>query len=240
MRVAIAADDAKFRGQLERLLAGQSHGVSSLPWADGILKALKESRPDLLVLAPSSGRERVGLLLRELRADADLRRLPVLCVNPKGTTAEGVACLDAGADDFINRPFNAQIFLARVRTFLRRRVWSGEAREDDVTRIASGSLEMRLVLREARVSGRALPLTRLEFDLLAYLAGNPEQVFKREDLLEAVWHYPDNVETRTLDKHVETLRRKLGDLGSIIQTVHGVGYRFKDSGSPSPAREGQP
>ncbi|MDE2142930.1 MAG: winged helix-turn-helix transcriptional regulator, partial [Elusimicrobia bacterium] len=80
--------------------------------------------------------------------------------------------------------------------------------------------------RQAVISDKPVELTRLEFDLLAHLMRHQERAFKREELLAAVWNYPDGVETRTLDKHVESLRRKLGSGGLLLQTVHGVGYRF--------------
>ena len=161
-----------------------------------------------------------------------LRRLPVLCVDPKSTASEGVSLLDAGADDVIHRPFQPPIFLARVRTLLRRVVWAGEAPEEIVTVLVGGPIELRLVSRQAVISNKPVELTRLEFDLLAHLMRHQERAFKREELLAAVWNYPDGVETRTLDKHVESLRRKLGVAAPLLQTVHGVGYRF----SPAPAR----
>ena len=90
---------------------------------------------------------------------------------------------------------------------------------------------MRLVARQATLSGKPLTLTRLEFDLLAFLLRNADRVSKREDILEAVWNYPGNVETRTLDKHIEPLRRKLGPVGASIQPVHGMGYRLSPPGA---------
>ncbi|TBR25764.1 winged helix family transcriptional regulator [bacterium] len=88
---------------------------------------------------------------------------------------------------------------------------------------------MSLVERTVRVDGAEVPLTRLEFELLAFLLKNKDRVLKRVEILEAVWKYPQEVETRTLDKHVETLRRKLGDSGRRLKTIHGVGYRFFDA-----------
>lgn len=225
MLIAIAGDDEKFAKQLETLLGTQSHVVARRALNGGALAQLSQDAPALIVLATSS-RQPCEELLRKVRADEKLRLTPVLCVNPSGGSADGVGLLDAGADDFINRPFNAQIFLARVRTLLRRRVWSGQLEEDRVTVLESGPLRIKLISRQAAVEGQPLLLTRLEFDLLAFFVRNPERVFSRQDILEAVWNYPGNVETRTLDKHVETLRRKLGSAGASIQTVHGVGYRF--------------
>lgn len=227
MFITIAGADAKFSQQLKALLEEQNHRVSVMPWAARVLQALKEAPPHLLVLVQPPSRDSALSLLHSVREDSQMRQLPILCVSPKASGPDGVATLDAGADDFIHRPFNPQIFLARVRTLLRRRIWSGDLEEEDtVTSLQCGPLSMKLVSRQVSVSGKPVSLTRLEFDLLAFMLRHVDRVFKREELLEAVWNYPQNIETRTLDKHVETLRRKLGPCGPFIQTVHGVGYRL--------------
>lgn len=225
MNVAVAAEDARFREQLSGLLAGQGHRVMGIPALSSALESIKKERLSLLVVAHSSEAS-VPAFLRRLRESPELRRLPVLCVDPKSSSTEGVALLDAGADDVIHRPFQPPIFLARVRTLLRRVVWAGEAPEEIVTVLIGGPIELKLVSRQALISNRISDLTRLEFDLLAHLMRHQERAFKREELLQAVWNYPDGVETRTLDKHVESLRRKLGGAAPLLQTVHGVGYRF--------------
>ena len=225
MNIAVASDDAKFRAQLSGLLETQGHRVQNVPSLSQALEAIKKGQPSLLVVA-HSGESELPSFLRRLRESADLRRLPVLCVDPKAGSGEGVALLDAGADDVIHRPFQPPIFLARVRTLLRRVVWAGEAPEETVTVLVGGPIELRLVSRQVLISESPVELTRLEFDLLAYLMRHQERAFKREELLAAVWNYPGGVETRTLDKHVESLRRKLGAAGPLLQTVHGVGYRF--------------
>jgi len=225
LNIAVAAEDAKFRELLSGLLEGQGHRVAAIPALGGALDAVKSTRPSLLIIAHPSDGALPGFL-RRLRESPELRRLPVLCVDPKSTPKDGVSLLDAGADDVINRPFQPPIFLARVRTLLRRVVWAGEAPEEIVTVLVSGPVELRLVSRQALIAGKPAELTRLEFDLLAQLMRHQERAFKREELLAAVWNYPDGVETRTLDKHVESLRRKLGAAAPLLQTVHGVGYRF--------------
>lgn len=230
MNVAVLADESRFRDQLQGLLEGQGHRVLAVPSPKGALDAVKGGRPSLLVVALSA-ETAVQPFLRSLREVPELRRLPVLCVDPKSTSAEAIALLDAGADDVISRPFQPPIFLARVRTLLRRVVWAGEAPEEMVTVLTGGPIELRLVSRQAAIAHKPVELTRLEFDLLAHLMRHQDRAFKREELLAAVWNYPDGVETRTLDKHVESLRRKLGGASALLQTVHGVGYRF----SPLPA-----
>lgn len=230
MIIAVAADDAKFRAQLSELLAGQGHRVQAIASLGEALETVKSSRPNILIVA-HSGSDTASFLKR-LRESPDQRRLPVLCVDPKAGSSEGVALLDAGADDVIHRPFQPPIFLARVRTLLRRVVWSGEAPEETVTLLTGGPIVLKLVSRQALVSGKPVELTRLEFDLLAFVMKHPDRAFKRDELLTAVWNYPGTVETRTLDKHVESLRRKMGESSALLQTVHGVGYRF----SPPVAR----
>lgn len=231
MLVAVAAADARFRAQLLELLASQGHRVAEASTPSATLDLIRGAKPQLLVMSCGGGDE-APALLKALRADPSLRRLAVLCVDPRAGSGEAVSLLDAGADDAITRPFQAPVFLARVRTLLRRAVWSGEAPEEPVTVLHAGAIELRLLSRQCVAGGRAVELTRLEFELLTQLLRYPDRAFKREELLAAVWNYPGNVETRTLDKHVESLRRKLGAAGEALQTVHGVGYRF----SPPAAR----
>lgn len=231
MNIAVVSEEKKFREQLCGLLEGQGHRVQPVDSLARAADAIKTGRPSLLVVAHSSDAA-VPAFLRRLRETAELRRLPVLCVDPKAGAPEGVALLDAGADDVIHRPFQPPVFLARVRTLLRRVVWAGEAPEETVTVLVGGPIELRLVSRQATISEKPVELTRLEFDLLSHVMRHQDRVFKREELLAAVWNYPDGVETRTLDKHVESLRRKLGAAAPLLQTVHGVGYRF----SPLPAK----
>lgn len=230
MLIGVAAGDAKFRAQLVALLEGGGHRSLVLGTDRVALETLRGAKPHLLIVASTVDNEGVEFI-RSVRAQPDMRVLPVLFVDPKATSADTVALLDAGADDAIARPFQPPIFLARVRTLLRRVVWAGDAPEETVTVLTGGPIELKLVSRHAIVVGKPVDLTRLEFDLLAHLLKHPDRAFKRDELLAAVWNYPGNVETRTLDKHVESLRRKVGSCGDLIQTVHGVGYRFSPGAS---------
>lgn len=225
MLIAVAASDPRFRVHLSGLLESSGHKVVEAEARPEALAALRAAAPHLLVVA-SAADASAAAFIRALRGQPDMRLLPVLCVDPKAGSSDTVALLDAGADDAITRPFQPPIFLARVRTLLRRVVWAGDAPEEIVTVLTGGPIELKLVSRQALVVGKPVELTRLEFDLLAHLLKHPDRAFKRDELLAAVWNYPGNVETRTLDKHVESLRRKVGSCAPLIQTVHGVGYRF--------------
>ncbi|MFH1724118.1 MAG: response regulator transcription factor [Elusimicrobiota bacterium] len=234
MLIAVVGQDSKFCLQLQDLLETQNHRVSLVPDVDHAFARLTADPVHLIVVDGLPSKDATLELIRTLRAHASTRQIPVLNVNPNGSAKEVVEVLDSGADDYLVKPFNGEIFLARVRTLLRRQIWTGTIQEDPVTKLECGDLHVHLVERVVRVAGEERALTRLEFDLLAYLVRNQGKVFKRVDLLEAVWKYPENIETRTLDKHIETLRKKLAPMGKCIRTVHGVGYRFLDPKSPLP------
>lgn len=231
MIIAVGVDSAKFRGQLAELLEGVGHRVVQFSNPAQGTAVLRAEKPHLLVVACSAGAA-VTDFIRGLRAEPAYRLLPILCVDPKADSRVTVDMLDAGADDAIARPFQPPIFLARVRTLLRRAVIAGEAPEETAAVLTGGPITLKLISRQATAAGKPVDLTRLEFDLLAHLLKHPDRAFKREELLAAVWNYPGGVETRTLDKHVESLRRKMGPCSEMIQTVHGLGYRF----NPATAR----
>lgn len=226
MLITIAREDSPFCAQIEKALSSHQYQVNSVPWSGRMLQTLEASVPQLLVLVPPPSQS-PAKALRELRANHNLSKIPILCVGPKTTGPEVVAALEAGADDVISRPFQPQIFLARVRTLLRRAAWASTAAAESL--FHAGPVTVELLTRRVTVSGKPLTLTRLEFDLLAYLLRHGEKVHPRREILEAIWEYPDDVETRTLDKHVETLRKKLGHASAMIQTAHGVGYSFSAS-----------
>lgn len=232
MLIAVAAEDEKFQGQLTSLLAGNGYACVAVASELDVLAGIRGANPRLLVIEGSGSLA----FVRALRLRPDLRLLPVLCVNPRAVVAETVALLDAGADDVIARPFQPAVFLARLRTLLRRAAWPADpASSETATVLKCGPIELRLISRHASVFGGPVLLTRLEFDLLAHLLRHPDRAFKREELLAAIWNYPDSVETRTLDKHVESLRRKIGACAELLQTVHGVGYRFSPGAAPAEA-----
>ncbi len=157
-------------------------------------------------------------LLREIRAR---RPVPVIMVTARGSEADRILGLELGADDYVTKPFSPRELVARVRAVLRRH---DRDEGSDAGPIASGDLRLDPVSREVTLADESIDLTRKEFDLLAYLVGRPGRVLTRAQLLEAVWGYPGDVDSRTVDVHVAQLRRKLGD-ACPVQTVRGVGYK---------------
>lgn len=234
MLIAVYSDEDKYRSTMASLLEGQGHRVAEAASPEEAMLLVRTAKPHLLVVCNAGGRALD--LIRRVRADAPLAGLPVLCIDPLAGAPETVALLDAGADDAISRPFQPPIFLARVRTLLRRAAWAGAAPDENATVLNGGPVELRLLSRQAFAGGRPVELTRLEFDLMAEFLRHPDRAFKREELLSAVWNYPGGVATRTLDKHVESLRKKLPGCGEMLETVHGVGYRFAPKTS-APAKK---
>jgi DNA-binding response OmpR family regulator len=195
---------------------------------DGVagLRETGESHPDLVVLDLAlPGMDGIELCKR-LRAEPATASIPVIMLTARVEEADRIRGLDAGADDYVTKPFSVKELMARVRAVLRRSQRPDE--EDEVLR--SGGVEVDLAARRARFRGDEIALTRKEFDLLAHLMRNRGRVVTRRRLLERVWGYEHPGETRTVDVHVRQLRKKLGTPAeNLVETVVGVGYRFKDS-----------
>lgn len=191
---------------------------------EGLALARGEA-PDLLVLdLMLPGMD--GLqVCRELRADPRTRALPVLILTARGEEADVVAGLETGADDYMTKPFSPQVLVARVRSVLRRRA-DVPGREGDVLRVRG------LVIHPGRhavlVGERPIDLTATEFRLLHFLARRPGWVFTRNQIVQAVRGDGYPVTERSVDVQIYGLRRKLGGSDDYLETVRGVGYRFRD------------
>ncbi|MEG0052259.1 MAG: phosphate regulon transcriptional regulator PhoB [Comamonas sp.] len=160
-------------------------------------------------------------LARKWRADPRTKQIPILMLTARGDEPDKVSGLDAGADDYITKPFSTQELLARIRAVLRRR-----APEQVATRVTVGTLELDASTHRVSYAGEALKLGPTEFKLLNYLLNHPERVHSRAQLLDKVWGDHVFIEERTVDVHVKRLREALGDAGAMVQTVRGVGYRL--------------
>jgi DNA-binding response OmpR family regulator len=191
---------------------------------DQALRSIAERPPDLIILDLNlpvvSGTE----VCRILRARPETAHLPVIMLTARTAESDRVTGLDLGADDYVTKPFSLRELSARVRAVLRRRqsfaakgsVYRGERLLADFDAVA------------VSVDGEPIRLTRREFELLRFLVENKNRVLSRDRLLERVWGYDRFIETRSVDVHVGRLRAKLGTVGTQIETVVGLGYRFVD------------
>ena len=164
-------------------------------------------------------------ILKRIRSTpGKLSRVPVMMVTAKNSELDIVRALDAGADEYITKPFGMMEMVSRVRAMLRRAPDWGGGRCEDV--LSLGALSLDFQARELLVDGASVALTMCEFDLLAYLMRHPGVVLSREKLLQNVWGWDFGGGSRTVDMHVLTLRQKLGEHADAVETVRGVGYRL--------------
>lgn len=161
-------------------------------------------------------------IMRRLRADSETATVPIMMLTAKDTELDKVVALDGGADDYLTKPFSLMELTSRCRALLRR---AGMTKKVSDT-LSSQGITLSPSRREVAVDGNEIKLTLREFDLLEYLMRKPGIVFSREALLQSVWGWDFDGGSRTVDVHVQTLRQKLGDHASCIETVRGVGYRF--------------
>ena len=164
-------------------------------------------------------------LLKKLKASPKTREIPVIMVTAKGAEYDKVKGLDLGADDYVTKPFGMMELVSRTKAVLRRTRRDAQEPQDI---IAVGEIEINTKKHEVTAAGEVVNLTLKEYELLKRLMKNPNIVMTRDCLLEDIWGYDFDGETRTVDVHVRTLRQKLGPCGEKIETVRGVGYRMSE------------
>lgn len=215
-------DDDNIRGLT--LYALKQQGIEAEGFScDSEFKAAVARRvPDAvlldIMLPDTDGLE----IMRRLRADSETATVPIMMLTAKDTELDKVVALDGGADDYLTKPFSLMELTSRCRALLRR---GGMTKRVSDT-LSSQGITLSPSRREVAVDGNEIKLTLREFDLLEYLMRKPGIVFSREALLQSVWGWDFDGGSRTVDVHVQTLRQKLGDHASCIETVRGVGYRF--------------
>jgi two-component system phosphate regulon response regulator PhoB len=188
------------------------------------VRLLARHPPDLLLLDLMLPGANGFDLCRKLRADERTRSLPVIMVTARDEDADVVAGLEVGADDYVTKPFSPRVLLARVRAVLRRRAVEPE---DAADRLVRGPIELDRTRHTARLAGQPLGMTLSEFRILELLLHRPGVVFSRYQIVDAVHGSDYPVTDRSVDVQIVGLRRKLKAHGEWIETVRGVGYRFR-------------
>ena len=186
-------------------------------------EALEKRKPDLVLLDIMLPEEDGIQILQKLRQREDTKKLPVIMLTAKGSEYDKVMGLESGADDYVSKPFGMMELLARVKALLRR---TEDLRPAQENRYVIGDLTVNQKRHEVLVKGEAVTLTKKEFDMLCYLLENKGMVLTRDQLLNQIWGYDFDGENRTVDVHIRTLRQKLGDCGTYIETIRGIGYKI--------------
>ena len=223
-RLLVVDDEPDIVALVAYHLAKAGYRVSTASSGTDALTLARQERPALVVLdlmLPGlSGFD----VLEQLRADEETRGVAVLMLTARKEEPDRIRGLSLGADDYLTKPFSAQELVLRVGAILRR-VAAGQQPETDV--VSVGPLSIDRSAHRVSVDGREVELTPTEYRLLLTLAERRGRVQARGHLLESVWEAAPDIQTRTVDMHVQRLRAKLGDAGELIETVRGFGYRLR-------------
>lgn len=219
--IYIVEDDEDIQ-QIE-LYTLQNTGFEAKGFSDGagFWKAMQSKAPDLVILDVMLPDEDGVQILKKLKSHPQTASIPVIFASAKGTEFDKIKGLDLGADDYLVKPFGMMEMVSRVKAVMRRSSSKAPAP-------VSGPIEIRLDQHKVFVNGQEVELTLKEFELLHLLLSHPGIVFTREQILEQIWRFLYDGETRTVDVHIGTLRQKLKEAGSLIETVRGVGYRYRE------------
>ena len=218
--IYLLEDDDSIRELVIYTLNSQGMEARGFARPSAFWEAMGEQTPSLALLDVMLPEEDGISVLKKLRASAHTARLPIIMLTAKGTEYDKVLGLDAGADDYVTKPFGMMELLSRIRALLRR-----TEREDDAL-YRCGQLTVDPGSHTVLVGDREVALTQKEFEVLCLLLKNKGHVLSRERLIEDVWGYAFTGESRTVDVHVRTLRQKLGEAGACIETVRGYGYKI--------------
>jgi two-component system alkaline phosphatase synthesis response regulator PhoP len=225
-RILVVDDEEDILDLVRYNLEKDGYEVACAASGEEVLPAARRLPPDLIILdLMLPGVDGLNVM-KLLKADEGARRIPVIMLTAKGGEADIVTGLELGADDYVTKPFSPRVLVARVRSVLRRPKAGGPPAEAPMLR--RGDLVIIPARHQVEVGGEPVDLTATEFAVLAFLAARPGWVFTRNQIIEAVRgdHYP--VTDRSVDVHITGLRKKLGPAGDAIETVRGVGYRFRD------------
>jgi len=220
----VVAGDGSLLAALRQSLGPSGPDLEAARDGESAIRLLGKQGVSVLIVEDRLADMRATDVLKRVRERPETRTKPVILVSGRDDEVDRVLAFELGADDFVAKPYSPRELALRLRAVLRR----AHAQADQpVDRFQLERLGIDVPGHEVTVDGEVVTLTALEFKLLVDLARHRGLVRSREKLLEAVWHHPGTLETRTVDTHIKRLREKLGDIGRQIETVRGVGYRLK-------------
>lgn len=228
--ILVVEDDEDIQQLVSYNLVKNGFNVSCADTGEEALEVMKEEKTDLILLdlmLPGISGLEVCRLVKEHKKTA---RLPVIMLTAKGEEEDIITGLESGADDYITKPFSAKVLIARIKANLRRMALT--AQEKDASRtepdsISVHGIEINRGQHRVTVKGTSIDLTATEFAILDMLARRPGWVFTRQQIIDSVRGYDYLITPRSIDVQIFGLRKKLGDAGQLVETVRGIGYRFK-------------
>ena len=221
--IYIVEDDVNIRQMESYALKNSGYEVAGFGEGGSFFAACAETVPELVILDLMLPGEDGLTILRRIRADAELKAVPVIIITAKDTELDAVRGLDTGADDYVTKPFGIMEFISRVKAMLRR----VPAKEEAASQYICGGIVLDDQKHLVSVDGEPCELTFKEYELLKYLMINAGLVLSREKIMDRVWGINFEGGSRTVDMHIKTLRQKLGETGSMIRTIRNVGYKIE-------------
>lgn len=221
--IYLVEDDDSIRELVVYTLNSQGMEAEGFSLPSDFWQAMDKSIPDLILLDIMLPEEDGLEILTKLRKRSDTRQLPIAMLTAKGSEYDTVKGLDSGADDYIPKPFRMMELVSRVKALLRR---AGKLEEGSDEEYTLENLYVSRKKHQVKVDGEEITLTIKEFEMLFLLLSNPGIVFTRAQLLDKIWGYQFDGESRTVDVHIRTLRQKLKTAGHFIETVRGMGYKI--------------
>ena len=220
--IYLVEDDESIRELLVYTLNGQGLVAEGFAYPSDFWHAMEKKIPDLVLLDIMLPEEDGLEILQKLRKKKETKNIPIAMLTAKGSEYDVVKGLDGGADDYIPKPFRMMELVSRVKALLRR---GGQEQPQDDEEYVLGELYVSKKRHLVKVNGEEVTLTMKEFELLLLFLSNPGIVFSRAQLLDKIWGYQFDGESRTVDVHIRTLRQNLKDAGHYIETVRGIGYK---------------
>lgn len=226
--IYVLEDDSSIREFVVYTLCHMNLPAKGFEKPSAFWTAMEEEKPELLLLDIMLPEEDGLSILGKLREDNENKSIPVIMLTAKDSEYDKVLGLDTGADDYVAKPFGMMELVARIKALLRRTESGSEknGQSSDEKVYTAGSVCVYPERHKVKIDGETVNLTLKEYELLFLLIQNKGMVFTRDQLLNKIWGYEFDGESRTVDVHVRTLRQKLGEAGSCIETVRGVGYRI--------------
>lgn len=221
-KILVVDDDCGIVEVVKGLLETEGFIVNAAYDGEEALEKINESKPDLIILDWTMPRLNGWEVCHKLRMDKEACQLPIIMLTARRNPEDEIISLDVGVDDFITKPFNSDVLLARVKALLRRCI------QEDISEISSGEICINSDKHTVLVEGNIIQLWPKEFDLLYFLMRKIGSAVSREVLLESVWGYEYFGTTRTVDATIKRLREKLGTQSKRIETIKGIGYKFTE------------
>lgn len=220
LKVYCVEDDENIMQLIVYALENAGFEAEGFEEGEAFFSRISRSIPDLILLDIMLPGEDGLKILKRLKSDYALKDIPVIMLTAKTSEFDKVSGLDMGADDYISKPFGVMELISRVKTVLRR-----TNRSSSANILSLNDISMNYEERTITSQGKTINLTYKEFELLYFLLKNQDIVLTREMLIDQVWGFDFEGETRTVDVHIATLRQKLGEQGKVIQTIRNVGYK---------------